>query len=222
MHPYLSYTSILKGGKKRHIQRQSCQNMGRSKSSESQTVIPNRTHGDPDIAHSINTFLKTCRRYPWTTKDPIPVIDLLWAQPFWTRRHCYGAIAPDSEPSLHGWSLLLTLFNMSQYFNPYGGKLLYLPWPRHILFMLPLNRLAPFLSPTVTVLFHAAISEQIRLSGRDGMKRAGASFPPTEDHVGLPVSARDWGLGVGTLPAIGFRSADERVASSRTWVRAKM
>lgn len=100
------------GGKKRHIQRQSCQNMGRSKSSESQTTIPNRTHGDPDIAHFINTFLKTCRRYPWTTSDPIPVIDLLWAQPFWTRRHCYGAITPDSEPSLHGgacsWHFLIS------------------------------------------------------------------------------------------------------------------
>lgn len=208
-------------GKKRHIQRQSCQNMGRSKSAESQTTIPNQTHGDPDIAHFMNTFLKTCRRYPWTTSDPIPVIDLLWAQPFWTRRHCYGAITADSKPSLHGWSQL-TLFNISRYFNPYGGTLLCPPRPQHILFMLPLNRLGPFLSPTVNVLFHAAISEQIRLSGRDGMKRAWALFPPTEDHVGLPVSAQVWGLCVGTLPAIGFCSADESVASSRTWVRAKM
>lgn len=153
------------GGKKRHIQRQSCQNMGRSKSSESQTTIPNRTHGDPDIAHFINTFLETCRHYPRTTSDPIPVIDLLWAQPFWTRRHCYGAITPDSKPSLHAQSLQLTLFNISRYFNPDGEKLLYPPLPQPILFMLPLNRLGPLLSPTVNVLFPAAISEQIRLSG---------------------------------------------------------
>lgn len=207
------------GGKERPIQRQSSQNMHRSKSSESQTTIPNRTHGDPDIAHFINTFLKTCRRYPRTTSDPMPVIDLLWAQPFWTRRHCYGAITADSEPSLHAPSLQLTLFNISHYFNPDGGKLLE---PQPISVTLPLNRLGPLLSPTGNVLFPAAISEQIRLSGRDGMKRAWALFPPTEDHVGHPVSARVWGLGVGTLPAIGFCSADESVASSRTWVRAKM
>lgn len=125
MHLYVSYTSILKGGRKRLIQRQSCQNLGRSKSLESQTTIPNWTHGDPDIAHFINTFLKTCRRTPWTTSDPIPVIYLLWAQPIWTRRHCYGAITPDTEPSLHGWSLQLTLFKISHYFNPYRWNFLY-------------------------------------------------------------------------------------------------
>lgn len=65
------------GGRKRHIQCGLCQNMGRSKSLESQTTIPNWAHGDPDIAHFINTFLKTCRRTPWTTSDPIPVIYLL-------------------------------------------------------------------------------------------------------------------------------------------------
>lgn len=178
---------------------------------------PSRPRG-PGIAHFMNTFLKTCRRFPWTTSDPIPAIDLLWAQPFWTRRHCYGAITPDSQPSLHGWNLQLTLFNISRYWNPYGGKLLYPPRLQHLLFMLPLHRLGPFLSPTVNVLFHAAISEQIRLSAGDGRKRTWASFPPTEDRVGLPASARVWGLCVGTLPTKGSRSADE----SRTWVRAKM
>lgn len=112
------------GGRKRHIQCGLCQNMGRSKSLESQTTIPNWAHGDPDIAHFINTFLKTCRRTPWTTSDPIPVIYLLWAQPIWTRRHCYRAITPDTGPSLRGWSLQLTLFKISHYFNPYGRNFL--------------------------------------------------------------------------------------------------
>lgn len=148
------------GGRKRHIQCRSCQNMGRSKSLESQTTIPNWAHGDPDIAHFINTFLKTCRRTPWTTSDPIPVIYLLWAQPIWTRRHCYRAITPDTGPSLCGWSLQLTLFKISHYFNPYGRNFLYPARPQHILFMLPLSRFGALFSPTVNVFFHAAIPDQ--------------------------------------------------------------
>lgn len=114
------------GGKKRHIQHQSCQNMGRSKSSKSQTTIPNRTHGDPDIAHFINAFLKTCRRYPLTTSDAIPVIDLLWAQPFWTGRHCYGAITRDSEPSLFLISAVTLILREGTFSTCLGRSTLYL------------------------------------------------------------------------------------------------
>lgn len=38
---------------------------------------------------------------------------------------------------------------------------------------------------------------------------------------GLPVRAPVWGLYVGTLPAVALHSADDSIASSQTWVRAK-
>lgn len=39
---------------------------------------------------------------------------------------------------------------------------------------------------------------------------------------GLAGLAQVWGLCVGTLPTVGLHSADDSIASTQTWVKAKL